>query len=418
VSPDAARPVIVRRDDCRVCGAADLEEMLQLGPSPLANSFLESPAEFAAERTFPLDLYYCADCTLLQLRDVVDPAVMFRHYLYVTGTSTTIATHNEAYAQTLVDLLGLRADDLVVEIASNDGSLLQCFRRRGVRTLGVEPAVNLADRARQSGIDTVNEFFTSALAARLRDEGRSARVIAANNVLAHVDRPEDFLDGCRTLLADDGLITIEVPYAGEMLDRVEYDTIYHEHLSYFTVTSLRRLCDRVGLRVVRVDRVPVHGGSLRLYMSRSATAHAPDVDAMAAAERAGVADASRVRQFAADARRHRSDLLELLHRLAADGKRLAGYGAPAKGNTLLNYCGIDSTLLPFTVDRNPLKVGRFTPGTHIPVRPVDALHEPGREPDYVFILAWNFAAEIMEQQAAHRSRGGRFIVPIPTPQVV
>jgi hypothetical protein len=413
-------PDIVRRHDCRGCGSTALEKILELGPTPLANSFLASPEEFATERWFPLDLYFCARCALLQLIDVVNPDVLFRHYLYVTGTSTTIASHNRDYARTLHDLLGLSGDDLVVEIASNDGSLLSCFRDLHVTTLGIEPARNLAASARAAGIETIGEFFSSATAEEVGRTRRPARAVIANNVFAHVDDPADFLEGCRRLVADDGVVTIEVPYVGELLDRLEYDTVYHEHLSYFSVTSVLRLCERVGLRAVRIDRVPVHGGSLRLYLSRTAPAHGEDALTLEAREQArgGAADVDRYRQFAAAVRAHRAALRTLLTDLRAQGLRLAGYGAPAKGNTLLNYCGVDRTLLPFTVDKNPLKVGLYTPGMHIPVRGVEALMEDDPAPDMVLILAWNFAEEIMQQQAAVQRRGGRFIVPIPAPQIV
>ncbi len=407
------------RTGCRVCGHNELERVLQLGPTPLANSFLRSESEFADERSYPLDLYVCHHCRLLQLLDVVNPDVLFRHYLYVTGTSTTMAEHNREYARTLCDRLSLGSEDLVIEIASNDGSLLKNFRAHGVKTLGIEPARNLAAVASAAGIPTINEFFDATLAESLKSDYPPARVVVANNVLAHVDDPLGFLDGCRRLVSENGVITIEVPYVRELLNRLEYDTVYHEHLSYFSVTSLLRLCEQVGLSVAHVDHQRVHGGSLRLYLSKASRAHSADALALEAEEHSpgGAADLVRHRRFAHDVERHRTTLVTLLERLKTAGSRVAGYGAPAKGNTLLNYCQIDTRLLPMTVDKNPLKVGLFTPGMHIPVRDVSALaDEP--PPDYVLILAWNFAEEVMEQQKAHRRHGGRFIVPIPEPAVV
>lgn len=416
---EPAAPDIVHRTTCRVCGAGSLEPILALGPTPLANAFLASPHDFAAERSYPLDLYFCTGCSLLQLLDVVNPELLFRHYLYVTGTSTTMAAHNAAYARTMAALVGLGPADLVVEVASNDGSLLRCFRAHGVRTLGIEPARNIAADATASGVQTVNEFFTAALADRLRAGHGPARAVVANNVLAHVDEPRDLLAGCRALVAEDGLVAVEVPYVGELIARVEYDTVYHEHLSYFSIASLLRLSESAGLSVVRIDRVPVHGGSLRLYLSRSARDHAPEVRAVADDERrAGLADGARYRLFAAAVQESRTRLVALLERLTAEGHVVAGYGAPAKGNTLLNYCRIDMRLLRYTVDRNPRKVGLYTPGAHIPVRDVSALSAEGSAPDYVLILAWNLAEEIMEQQRSHRDRGGRFIIPVPRAQVV
>ncbi len=412
-------PEIVHRTTCRVCDATELEPVLSLGPTPLANAFLRSPEAFATEQSYPLDLYFCRRCSLLQLLDVVNPEVLFRHYLYVTGTSATMAAHNGAYAQTLVDLLGLGPRDLVAEVASNDGSLLRSFASHGVRTVGIEPALNLAAEATASGIDTVGEFFTRQLATRLRSDRGPARAVVANNVLAHVDDPRAFMGGCRDLLADDGLITVEVPYVGELIDRIEYDTVYHEHLSYFSIASLLRLCEAADLSAVRIDRLPVHGGSLRLYLSRSARGHAPEVRALESNERrAGLSDAARYRRFAGDVQESRNVLVSLLEQLAADGRRVAGYGAPAKANTLLNFCRIDTRLLRYTVDKNPRKVGLYTPGAHIPVRDVSALYAAGLDADYLAILAWNFAGEIMQQQRAFRDGGGRFIIPVPRARVV
>jgi hypothetical protein len=356
---------------------------------------------------------------LVQLLDVIDPEVLFRNYIYVTGTSDTIAAHNERYAQTIIDLLELEADDLVVEVASNDGSLLKCFKQHGVRVLGIEPARNIAEIARSGGIETTNRFFDSATAEQVRDSYGPAKVVIGNNVLAHVDETQDFLGGCKTLLDEKGLVVIEVPYLRHLLDRLEYDTIYHEHLCYFTVSTLVRLCDAVGLSVLRVDHLPVHGGSLRMYAGWEEVHgdHAQDVLVAVEEEfRAGLAEFARYERFAADVRDNRRAIVELVESLERAGKVVAGYGAPAKGNTLLNYCGIDTRLMPYTVDKSPLKVGLFTPGMHIPVLPASTLVE--RQPDYVLVLAWNFADEIMRQQQAYRDRGGRFILPIPEPKVV
>lgn len=403
------------RTTCRACGDARLTRFLELGPQPLANANLTTIDEAADELRFPLDLYFCETCSLVQLADVIDPEVLFRHYLYVTGTSETIAAHNRAYADTVAALLHLGADDLVVEVASNDGSLLSCFRDLGVRTLGVEPATNIAQMARARGIDTVGEFFGGDTGARLREERGAARAVIGNNVLAHVDDTADFLRGARALIAGDGLVITEVPYAREMLTKLEYDTVYHEHLCYFSITALLRLCDTVGLCVVRVDEVSVHGGSVRMYAGRREHygTHGADVLRMVEAERdIGLTSLVRWQQFALDVQNQRAGLLDLLANLRVEGKTVAGYGAPAKGNTLLNYCAIGTDQVPYTVDRNPLKIGTLTPGMHLPVLLVETLLE--RQPDYVLILAWNFAEEIMRQQAEYHRRGGKFIVPIPT----
>ena len=384
----------------------------------MANAFLGKESEFATEKQFPLDLYLCETCGLVQLLDVIDPETLFRNYVYVTGTSTTMAAHNKAYAATVTERLGLGKDDLVVEVASNDGSLLRYFDSHGVRTLGIEPARNIARIAREAGIATVEEFFTSTLARELRDAYGSARAIIANNVLAHVDDTRDFLFGARTLLAPDGLLVVEVPWLGKLVANLEYDTVYHEHLCYFSLTALSQIYSAAGLSVVEVEHVSVHGGSLRVYASpaprESGTASVANLLAEEAA--AGLRNPSRLERFARDVSRQRSELRALLESLISDGKTIAGYGAPAKGNTLLQYCNITSTMLPYTVDRNSLKVGCFTPGTHIPVLPVDTLAV--RRPDYLLILAWNFADEIMGQQAEYRAAGGRFIVPLPVPRII
>ena len=408
-----------RRQACRACGGADLHAFLSLGPQPLANSFLRSPAEFAAEEKYPLDVYHCRTCSLVQLMDVIDAEALFRNYIYVTGTSATIAEHNARHAAKLVEMMGIGASDLVLEVASNDGSLLRHYREHGVRTLGVEPATNIAAEAVAAGIPTVNRFFHHAAARELRAEHGPAKVVIGNNVLAHVDDTSDFLAGCREMLTEDGLAVIEVPYLQEVLDGLEYDTVYHEHLCYFGVMALARLCESVGLVIRRIDHVPVHGGSIRMYAGRAEHfgAHDPDVVRLVRREAdAGFNNPARYERFAADVADNRERLVGLLKRLKREGKSVAAYGAPAKGNTLLNYCGIDTSLIPYTVDKNPWKVGAFTPGMHIPVLDVATLLE--RQPDYVLILAWNFADEIVAQQHVYRERGGRFIVPIPQPRII
>ena len=405
-----------RRTSCRACGASDLKRVLALGSQPLANALLRDPGDFASEHFFPLDLVFCRGCSLVQVLDVVDREMLFGHYLYVTGTSETIAEHNERYADAVVHRLDLRPEDLVVEIASNDGSLLARFRSRGVRVLGIEPAQNIADVARSRGIETICRFFDHRAGADVARSHEQARAIIANNVLAHVDDPVGFLAGCSDLLTEDGLIFIECPYAIDMLQGGEYDTIYHEHLSYFSVTSLAPIARRAGLAVASVDRVPVHGGSIRVAFRKAGNHGQQVLDMMAMEQREGLTSLERWELFGRSAERNRSDLLALLHDLRAQGRTIAGYGAPAKGNTLLNYCGIGVDVLPWTVDRNPLKIGLLTPGMHIPVLPVDAVMQ--RRPDYLLVLPWNFSEEIMRQLHLFAADGGRFILPIPTPRIV
>lgn len=408
-----------KRETCRACSSSRLRPFFSLGATPLANSFLRSPEEFGDESSYPLDVYFCEECFLVQLLDVINPAVLFDNYIYVTGTSDTIAAHNTEYAKAIVEGAGLRPDDLVVEIASNDGSLLKCFQRHGVKTLGIEPATNIAEKARAQGITTINEFFNSSTARRLRGSYGPAKIVIGNNVLAHVDEPQDFLRGCKELLDENGRVVIEVPYVGDLLERLEYDTIYHEHLSYFSVSALMNLCSRAGLSIVDIEHLPVHGGSLRIYagLQERFKNQCDEVLRWESEEqRAGLTDFASYERFSAKVEGSRRTLLDLLESLKEQGKQIAGYGAPAKGNTLLNYCGIGQSLIPYTVDKNPLKIGLYTPGTHIPVLPVSTLLE--RQPDYVLILAWNFAEEICRQQGEYRARGGQFIIPVPQARVV
>lgn len=407
------------RRDCRACGHASLVPFLDLGQQPLANSFLHDESEAAGEPRFPLVVYFCAECFLVQLADVIDPEILFRNYLYVTGTSDTISEHNQRYAAAVVEHLRLGPESRVTEVASNDGSLLKRFKALGVQTLGVEPAQNIAARAQADGIETLPVFFGAESAERILQSHGPSQAVIGNNVLAHVDDTLGFLRGARRLLAPGGRVIVEVPYLGVLLDKLEYDTVYHEHLCYFSISALARLCENAGLRLERVDDMPVHGGTIRVYAADAAelAEHAPAVEARLEAEaRAGLTSPERYRALALAVAEQRRELLALLAELRAQGKSVAGYGAPAKGNTLLNYCGITRKDLPYVVDKSPLKVGLLTPGSHVPVLPVSALLE--RQPDYLLILAWNFADEIMAQQREYQARGGKFIVPIPRPRVV
>jgi len=407
------------RKTCCTCNSSKLRRFLRLGPQPLANSFLKSRDEFANEARFPLDLYFCEKCCLVQLVDFIDPEVLFRNYIYISGTSETIAEHNRSYAATVVEFLNIGGDDLVVEVASNDGGLLKCFQSYGVKTLGVEPALNIAEMAQSAGVETVPEFFNYTTARQLREARGAAIAVIANNVLAHVCKPRDFLRGAKHLLSKRGLIIMEVPYLRDCLDGLEYDTIYHEHICYFSISTLVYLCNQVGLSIVQIDHVPVHGGSIRLYAGSKEDYphHAWPVSNEAAEEvKTGLTSYSCYERFAQEVETSKKALVKLLTRLKSQGKIVAGYGAPAKGNTLLNFCGIDTELLPYIVDKSPLKVGLYTPGMHIPVLPVATLLE--KQPDYVLILAWNLADEIMQQQQEYKNRGGRFVIPLPTPKII
>ena len=414
---DTSRDV-TRRTTCRSCGGSKLELFLDLGTIPLANSLLTEEQLRQPEPAFPLEVYFCHDCALVQLLHVVNPEVLFSHYLYVSGTSTTLAQHNEKLCDAVTSELHLGAQDLVVEIASNDGSLLKWFRKKNIRTLGVEPAQNIAKMAREAGIETINEFFGAGVAERIGGKYGQASAIIGNNVLAHVDANVAFLTAARKLLKPGGRVIIEVPYLGEMVDRVEYDTIYHEHLCYFSVTALMRLFAEAGLALDRVDHVPIHGGSLRLWGKHGdAGGHSASVQEQAAREKAvGLAGIARFQEFSKLVQRQREQLLAVLKQLKREGKSVVGYGAPAKGNTLLCYCGVGTDLIPYTVDMSPLKVGLHCPGSHLPVSPTKRIFD--EQPDYVLILAWNFAPEIMKFLQPFKDKGGKFILPIPEPKIL
>ncbi len=406
-----------RRPACRACGTPFDAPFLQLGPMPLANNLPRTREELASQARYPLDVCVCRTCTLVQTPDVIEPEVLFAHYVYLTGMSDTMRTHNRGYAAHVVQLLGAGPAELVVDIASNDGSLLLEFQALGVRTLGIEPAANVAAIARGRGVDTVTRFFDDAAGAALRESHGAARAVLASNVLAHVDDPVGFLRGAGRMIGPEGMVIIEAPYVGEMLERLEYDTIYHEHLSYFSIGALARLAEEAGLSLVRVDHVAIHGGSLRAHFGHRATwpSHGAEVAAAVALERAhGFADPAKYERFATAVHANREALRTMLGELTAAGKTVAGYGAPAKATTLLNFCGLGAEDVLFTVDRNPLKVGGFVPGVGVPILPVEALAE--RRPDYAVIFPWNLAAEIARQQAAYRGAGGRFLLPLPMPR--
>lgn len=410
---------MARRDTCRICGSGRLCRFLDLGLSPLANRFLRDSQLDDPEPRFPLDVFFCRECSLVQVTEVVDPEILFRDYIYVSGTSDTMRAHFAAFAESLAARFAFAPGALVVEVASNDGTFLSNFTGRGWRLLGVEPAVNIAGIARARGIDTVNEFFGESLGTKLRAARGAAACILATNVFAHVDDIIGFVKGVRHLLEPDGIFVFENSYVRDMLDHLEFDSVYHEHLSYFSVTALSRLFERHGMEIFDVEHLPVHGGSLRVFVKRVGDGH----PLTAAPERFRQEEQARgllkVETYEAFGRRVyalRDKLLQLLGRLRREGKRVVAYGSSAKGNTLLNFMGIGPDLVEYIVDKNPLKQGTFSPGMHLPVYPVSRLVED--KPDMALILAWNFTEEILAQQQEYLAAGGRFIVPTPEPHVV
>jgi len=401
---------------CRSCGSKHLELVLSLGETPLANALLSEEQLTQPEARYPLDLAFCPECALVQITETVAPEQLFSHYLYFTSFAETMLRHAEQLANRVIERRGLGPDSLVIELASNDGYLLQFYRDAGVPVLGIEPAANVAEAARKRGINTLTRFFGTEVAGELHREGTLADVVHANNVLAHVSDLNGFVAGIARVLKPNGVAIIEVPHVKPMVESLEFDTIYHEHLCYFSLIALQALFGRHGLTVVDVERLPIHGGSLQLHVETSGKP-SPAVCKLLEEERAaGLDRVGFYAEFGSRVRNLKSELRSLLADLKRKDKSLAGYGASAKGSTLLNYCGIGRETLDFIVDRSTVKQGLYTPGTHLPILAPDAVRD--RRPDYLLLLAWNLADEILEQQHAHRERGGRFIVPVPSPKVL
>jgi SAM-dependent methyltransferase len=399
---------------CRFCGTALTRSFCDLGMSPLSNAFVDERALFQMERFYPLHALVCTECFLVQLGEFEAPERIFEDYVYFSSYSESWLRHARAYAEEMTQRLMLDERSRVVEIASNDGYLLQNFVRLGVPALGVEPAANVADVAIERGVPTRVAFFGAELARSLVDEGGAADLVIGNNVLAHVPALNDFVMGVAKLLKPSGLATFEFPHLMRLIEENQFDTIYHEHFSYFSLLTVERVFAAHGLSVVDVDELPTHGGSLRIHARpRGANAPvSPRVDALRAAEaRAGLDRLETYDRFHAGVRETKRGLLQFLLDAKADGKRIVGYGAAAKGNTLLNYCGIRTDFLDYVVDRSPHKQGKFLPGTHIPVSSPERIFET--RPDYVLILPWNLRGEVTQQMKGVREWGGRFVVPIP-----
>jgi hypothetical protein len=403
---------------CRLCGGALEHTFVDLGMSPLCESYLARDQLDAMEPYFPLHVLVCGTCFLVQLEQYVSPESIFREYAYFSSYSTTWVAHAQAYCEMIAARLDLGPDSLVVELASNDGYLLQHFLPLGVPVLGIEPAANVAKVAIERGIPTRIEFFGVELAAALVAEGKRADLIVGNNVLAQVPDLNDFVSAMAMLLAAEGVITLEFPHLERLIAENQFDTIYHEHFSYFSLITIERLAARHGLQLIDVEELPTHGGSLRVYLAHAASARPSQRvgDLLAREERQGFRELATYASFAEQVKRTKRRLLSFLIAAKDAGKVICGYGAPGKGNTLLNYCGIGTDFLEFTVDRNPYKHGRFTPGMHIPIHPVEAID--ALAPDYVLILPWNLKDEIIQQMRHVAAWGGKFIVPIPELAVI
>lgn len=412
---------LTRNDiDCRCCGLPLRESFVDLGKTPMANALLQPGLSNHEEPVYPLHAYVCEGCHLVQLAAFESPQQIFGDYLYFSSFSDSWLKHAEAYANRMISRFGLGASSKVVEVASNDGYLLQYFRQQGIPVLGVDPAANVAKAAIEKGIPTEVAFFGVETAQRLLiQQGISADLMTANNVLAHVPDIHDFVEGFRILLAPSGVATFEFPHLLRLIEENQFDTIYHEHFSYLSLSVVQALFAKHGLTLFDVDEIPTHGGSLRVYLRHAANEALPvadTVEAMLLTEnRAKLNDMETYRRFGENVVACKDALVEFLHDARRRGKRVAAYGAPAKGNTLLNYCGVSPELVAFTVDRNPHKQGLLLPGTRIPILDPSAIQD--FKPDYLLILPWNLKSEIAAQMSEIRSWAGQFVVAIPRLEV-
>ncbi len=405
--------------NCRFCAAALEAPFLSLGPSPLANALLAPDDLAQPEPSYPLDVRFCGGCGLVQVDQHRTPETIFSDYPYFSSVSETWLDHVRRYADETAGELDLGARHRVVEVASNDGHLLKNFQAKGVRVLGIEPARNVAAFANAQGVPTRAVFFGAETARRLREDGERADLLVANNVFAHVPDPNDFTKGLKILLNPLGLLTVEFPHLLKLLDETQFDTIYHEHFSYFSLGTASRVLARHGLRVHDVRELATHGGSLRLYVSHAEEGRVPSarVESVLVREKEGrLSDPATYAGFATRVGNLRRDIRAFLEEKKRQGKKVAAYGAPAKGNTLLNYCGVGPDWISFTVDKSVHKQHKFLPGSHIPVRGPETIE--AERPDFVLILPWNLKDEIMRQMACVREWGGRFVVPVPALEVV
>ncbi|HLC82898.1 MAG TPA: class I SAM-dependent methyltransferase, partial [Bacteroidia bacterium] len=387
---------IFKKNLCRVCKGAALKKVLTLGPTPLANAFLTEQQTNTGEKFYPLDVYFCTNCHFVQLGHVISPLLLFQNYVYVSSTSKVFIKHFEQYAEKVYKRLKLNTGSLVIDIGSNDGILLKPFKKLGTKVLGIEPAVNIAKIARTEGIDTISEYFSKKLTHFIVKKYGKADIITANNVFAHIDDLDEVIEGLKILLKDNGVFIMEAPYLTDFLQKRYFDLVYHEHLSYWSVDALQTLFKRFNMTVFYVEKVAVHGGSIRVFVKKE-EGHSPinkSVKQFLLKEsKMKLKDITTYLNFAQNVYENKVKLLLLLEKLKSKGKTIAAYGAPAKGNTLLNFFSIGIETLDFVVDDSKFKQGLFTPGKHIPVVPSQQLYE--KKPDYVLILAWNFADSIM-----------------------
>lgn len=406
-----------RRKECRICDSKNLVRFLDFGKHPPSDAFLKKNQLDAPENYFPLEVYFCEDCYLVQLGHVVSPDLLFKNYPYMTSISASMQTHLNQLAKSITERFNIKQGSLVIDIGSNDGTLLKSFKKLRFKTLGVDPS-DIASVAQDGRIETLNNYFSNDVAKKIKKEKGPAIIITGTNVFAHVDNLFDFLNGINTVLDNDGFLVLEFPYLVDLINKTEFDTIYHEHLSYFATRPLMVLFEKFNMEIFDIQRLPVHGGSVRIFVKKLGSVYnvsdkIKELFSLEENEKLSSVDTYNI--FANRVRQIRKDLIILLKGLKSQGKRIAGDGAPAKGNTLLNYCQIGTDILDYIVEISPLKQGLYTPGTHIPIFPIDRIYTD--RPDFLLILPWNIKEDIMQQQAEFKQNGGKFIVPIPKPTI-
>lgn len=409
---------VKKNNICRVCKSKNLSKVLSFGPTPLANAFLSSKQIDFQEPFFPLDVYFCKDCTFLQLGHVVSPKILFKDYVYVSSTSPVFVNHFKKFAGEAFPRFSLNNNSLIVDIGSNDGILLKPFKELGTKVLGIEPAVHIANIAKKEGIDTIPEFFSVNLAKKIVRTKGKAKIVTATNVFAHIDNLDEVIKGVLILLEDDGVFIMEAPYLVDFIEKRYFDLVYHEHLSYWAIKPLITLFKRFDMTLFDVEKVDSHGGSIRIFVKKNKSSYKVQESVnkfLKLEKKYKLDDKNTYLNYADLVLQNRLKLMKLLTNLKLKKKKIIGYGAPAKGNTLLNYFKISSDLLDYIVDDSPFKQGLYTPGTHIPVFSAQKVKED--KPDYILILAWNFAKPIMEKYFWFEKEGGKFIIPVPAPKI-
>ena len=405
----------IHKTTCRICNKSDLVKILDLGEMPPANAFLKKEDLDKPEKKFPLVVYFCKNCGLLQLLDVVNPKILFRHYNYLTSASKPLAEHFIQMAQELVVRFINSKNDLIVEIGGNDAILLESVKDK-CRVLNIEPARNVAEISRQKGIETIDEFFNEELAKKILEKYGPAKVITANNVMAHIDDVKDVFRGVKISIGENGAFVFEVHWVGNLISEGGFDQIYHEHLCYYSLLALKNLVSQFGLKIFDVELLAIHGASMRVYVGKNQKIEKSVSELLSKEKKIGLDKAETFLRFSEKVKKIREELKKLLIQLKKEDKKIIGYGAPGKGNTLLNYCQIDSNILDFLTDTTSLKQGLYSPGMRVAIYPPEKIEEAN--PDYILLLAWNYVDAILEKEKKLREKGIKFIIPVPEVKII